>query len=74
MSLALTRIIKKRFSPGLMIGAAVVCLLLSLAGCVTVMAQAQNPGSGSGTLSGLMGLFVPGVLALIAGIRGQGKS
>ena len=71
VSLALTRIIKKQFSTGLMIGTAVVCMLLSLVGCASVAAQAANPGSGPGSLGELGGLLVPGVLALVAGIRGR---
>lgn len=74
VSLALTRIIKKQFSTGLMIGTAVVCILLSLVGCISAAAQAANPGSGSGSLGELGGLLVPGVLALVAGVRGRSKT
>ena len=74
VALALTRIITKRFLPGWMILAAVGCMLLSLVGCVSVVAQAANPGSGSGNLGELGGLLVPGVLALVAGVRGRSKT
>jgi hypothetical protein len=74
VALALTRIINKRFSSGLLIGTAVVAGLMTLVGCSVIAQEAQNAGATSGNSSGYMSFLVPGVLALIAGIRGRGDA
>lgn len=74
VALALTRIINKRFSSGLLIGTAVVAGLMTLVGCSAIAQVAQNGGATSGNSSGYMSFFVPGVLALVAGIRGRGDA
>ena len=74
VALALTRIINKRFSPGLLIGTAVAAGLMTLVGCSEIAQQMQNAGATSGNSSAFSSFFVPGVLALIAGIRGRGDA
>jgi hypothetical protein len=74
VALALTRIINKRFSPGLMIGTAVAAGLMTLVGCSEIAQQMQNAGVTSGNSSAFSSFFVPGMLALSAGIRGRGDA
>jgi len=74
VALALTRVINKRFSSGLLIGTAVVAGLMTLVGCSVIAQQMQGVGATSGTSSAFSSFFVPGVLALIAGIRGRGDA
>jgi hypothetical protein len=75
VALAITRFARDRFSPGLLIGAAVAAFLMTLVGCGDLgqsMANAEKYGTAPSGGSGYLSFFVPGVLALIAGVRGRG--